>query len=311
MSGAPEPLTPPECDLRDYPWMPLDAARLLDSSLFARSTGDEFKAAVALWCKAWGQLPAGSLPDDDRDLAHLSGAGSRWSKVKEMALHGWRLCSDGRLYHPVVAEKANEAWERKLAQRARTEAARAAKAAKKGASVAPPASAPSSPVTASVTETVTTRVADSVTEVATGSTRPDQTRPISSSLRSEGARPATEPAEERRARGCQIPEGWRPGPEGEAYCRGKGLHLRDTFEAFRDHHRAKGTVLRDWDAGWRTWCQREVKFSAARTSASRRKTPSELIAELDARSAPPGFDFDGDHPEPRFVPATMIPGRPH
>lgn len=119
MSDLPEPLTPADCDLRDFGFMPLDCARLLDSSLFARSTGDEFKAAVALWCKAWGQVPAGSLPDDNRDLVHLSGAGARWNKVKAMALHGWVKCSDGRLYHPVVAEKAMEGWAKKLLQRAR------------------------------------------------------------------------------------------------------------------------------------------------------------------------------------------------
>lgn len=120
MTAPPEPLTPPDCDLRDFAFMPLDVARLMDSSLFARSTGDEFKAAVALWCKAWMQVPAGSLPNDPRDLAYLSGAGHRWAKVKAMALHGWVECSDGRLYHPVVAEKAREAWGKKCAQRERS-----------------------------------------------------------------------------------------------------------------------------------------------------------------------------------------------
>lgn len=119
MTDAPAPMTPPDCDLRDFAFMPLDVARLTDSSMFARSTGDEFKAAVSLWCKSWTQVPAGSLPNDARDLAYLSGAGSRWNKVKAMALHGWQLCSDGRLYHPVVAEKALEAWRKKLSQRER------------------------------------------------------------------------------------------------------------------------------------------------------------------------------------------------
>lgn len=107
------PLTPADCDLRDFAFMPLDAARLLDSDLFALSTGDEFKAALALWCKSWVQVPAGSLPDDDRVLAHLSGAGSKWKKVKDMALRGFIKCDDGRLYHTIVCEKANDAWERR------------------------------------------------------------------------------------------------------------------------------------------------------------------------------------------------------
>lgn len=114
-----EPMTPPECDLRGLPFMPLDVVRLADSDLFALSTGEEFKAAVALWCKSWLQVPAASLPNDDRILAHLSGAGSRWPKVKAMALRGWIECSDGRLYHPVVAEKARHAWKQREQQRAR------------------------------------------------------------------------------------------------------------------------------------------------------------------------------------------------
>ena len=34
------------------------------------------------------------------------------------------------------------------------------------------------------------------------------------------------------------------------------------FPHFADHHRAKGNVLADWNAAWRTWCRRGVKFDA-------------------------------------------------
>ena len=113
MTDRPEPLAPVDCDLRGYQFMPMDTIRLLDSDLFALSTGDEFKAALALWCKSWSQVPAGSLPKDDRVLAHLSGTGNGWRKVKELALRNWIECSDGRLYHPVVVEKALGAWSRR------------------------------------------------------------------------------------------------------------------------------------------------------------------------------------------------------
>jgi Protein of unknown function (DUF1376) len=104
-----EPLTPADCDLRGLPFMPLDVIRLCDSDLTAISTGDEFKAAVLLWAKSWLQVPAASLPDDDRVLAHLSGTGAKWRKIKPVAMRGFILCSDGRWYHPIVAEKALEA----------------------------------------------------------------------------------------------------------------------------------------------------------------------------------------------------------
>lgn len=104
--SLPEPLTPADCDLRGLPYMPLDVIRLLDSDMFAETTGDEFKAAVALWCKSWTQVPAASLPNKDKVLAHLSGNAEKWKRIKEGAMRGWILCSDDRWYHPVVAEKA-------------------------------------------------------------------------------------------------------------------------------------------------------------------------------------------------------------
>ncbi len=110
MVDLPVPLTPPDCNLRGMPFMPLQVVTLLDSDLFALSTGDEFKAAVALWCKSWNQIPGGSLPNDERILAAFSQT-KNWKKVKEMAMRGWILCDDNRFYHPVVAENVLKAWE--------------------------------------------------------------------------------------------------------------------------------------------------------------------------------------------------------
>src|SRR5206468_1546129 len=47
---------------------------------------------------------------------------AEWERIKDLALDGWVRCSDGRLYHPVVAEKAREAWEQKLQYRERKQA---------------------------------------------------------------------------------------------------------------------------------------------------------------------------------------------
>lgn len=109
----PDPLVPAEVDLSGMSYMPLEVSRLLNSDLFVLSSGDEFKAAVSLWCKSWQQVPAGSLPNNDRILAYLSGTFQKWNKLKGLALHGWTLCSDDRYYHHVVAEKALAAWEQR------------------------------------------------------------------------------------------------------------------------------------------------------------------------------------------------------
>lgn len=123
----PPPLTAADCDLRDFPFMLLDVKRLRDSDMALTETPEACWAALLLWCASWHQVPAGSLSDDDRVLANLAGYGrvvKEWRKHKAGALHGWVKCSDGRLYHKTVAEKANAAWESKLQQRWKTECAR-------------------------------------------------------------------------------------------------------------------------------------------------------------------------------------------
>jgi hypothetical protein len=122
MSDPIAPMTPADCDLRTLPYMPLDVVRLRDSGLSMTATGEEFRTAVLLWCAAWHQVPAASLPDDDAALAQLAGFGrsvKEFKKVKTGALRGWVKCSDGRFYHPVVSEKANAAWAERIKYRER------------------------------------------------------------------------------------------------------------------------------------------------------------------------------------------------
>lgn len=127
MSDIPEPLTPADCDLREFPFMPLDVGRLRDSKLVSHVPPAQCFFAVILWCASWHQIPAASLPDDDIELARLAGFGfvvKEWKKVRAGALYGWIKCADGRLYHPVVAEKARTAWQAKHEQRWKSECAR-------------------------------------------------------------------------------------------------------------------------------------------------------------------------------------------
>ncbi len=127
MSEFPAPLSPPDCDLRDFPFMPVDIQRLFNSEFHARTDDAAWRAGVTLWLKSFHQVPSGSVPDDDVSLARLAELGrdvKGWRRIREMALYGWVKCSDGRLYHPVVAEKAAEALAGKKSQRARTAKAR-------------------------------------------------------------------------------------------------------------------------------------------------------------------------------------------
>lgn len=129
MSDLPAPMTPPDCDLKDFPHTPIYRARLRGSSFNAKASDAEWRAGVNLWLNAQDQVPAGSLPDDDTELCRLADLGRdtrSWKKVKEMALHGWCKCSDGRLYNKTVAEVVNKQWQSKIDQRNKTLKARIA-----------------------------------------------------------------------------------------------------------------------------------------------------------------------------------------
>lgn len=115
MNNSKIPLTPKECDVSNFPFMPLDIDRLLNSETWILGDDSEKVASMTLWLKSWSQIPAASIPNNDKMLAHLSGMGTKWKKVKDHALRGWVDGGDGRLYHHVVAEKALEAWIEKLA----------------------------------------------------------------------------------------------------------------------------------------------------------------------------------------------------
>lgn len=119
---SPAPFTPAEADLQDFPFMPLHVARLRDSDLAAEAHPEACWYAVLLWAAAWHQLPAGSLPAGEAVLARLCGLGRdlrTFRRHSADAMRGWVECTDGRLYHPVVAEQVNAAWSEKLAYRDR------------------------------------------------------------------------------------------------------------------------------------------------------------------------------------------------
>lgn len=124
------PLTPAGCDLRDFQYLPLDVERLRDSELATLESPEACWAAVLLWCASWHQVPAASLPNDERILANYAGYFHRgkvdpaWESIRAGAMRNWVLCSDDRYYHPVVAEKANVAWESKWLQAHKSELAR-------------------------------------------------------------------------------------------------------------------------------------------------------------------------------------------
>lgn len=156
---AQEPLTPPDCDLTDFKFMPLEVARLKKSKEWraGRKKPEIAFYSINLWCASWHEIPAASLEDDDETLAEAAMCDLKtWKKVKAEVMRKWVKCSDGRLYHPIVAEKARESWTKKINNRERTAAAREARQRKAtGARSTNAATTTTAPVANSVTEEVT------------------------------------------------------------------------------------------------------------------------------------------------------------
>jgi hypothetical protein len=120
--SLPEPLTPPDCDLRDFPRMMIDITRIFSSGFNTAASRNPIAWMIGhkLWYRSWHQVPAGSLPDDDEELCHLAELGfdlKTFKKARAVAMRGWVKCADGRIYHPTVCEIALESWIEKLMQR--------------------------------------------------------------------------------------------------------------------------------------------------------------------------------------------------
>lgn len=127
----PDPPVPADVDLRGLEYMPLFGNHLFGSQFNSTLDDGAWRAGVTLWWAAWNQKPAGSLPDDDVALAQLAGLGrdvKTWKRVRAHALHGFALCTDGRLYHRFLCDQVLVAWEKRVKERRRKANWRATKA---------------------------------------------------------------------------------------------------------------------------------------------------------------------------------------
>ncbi len=305
-------MVPPEVDLRDFKFMPLDVVRLRDSGLTAKATGDEFRAAVLLWCASWHQVPAASLPDDDDELANICGysrSRREWAKVRVGALRNWTGCSDGRLYHAAVAGKALEAWIEKLASaiggaagnakrwnvkidtdRLRAQFRQAVDALR---TIDPQSSTLRKKAVAVLTMPSLPESEGESGGESGGDSHPDRNGQRQGQRQGQGEeREKSAQAKAPRAasasppsRGSRLPVDWQPGPEQESFAESLGIRngaVHAELAKFRDYWAAqpgqKG-VKADWTATWRNWLRRVAESKGA--------------AKLPGQQ--PGFDLDGVH----------------
>lgn len=124
MSSLPAPLVPLECNMAGNDWFPFYFQRVRKSKWWRRASDLARARNIMLWGEAYQSTPAGSMPDDDDDLAEAAGFGmdiDAFLAVKDEIMSPWTMCSDGRWYHPTLCEVVMEAWE-KIGERRRKEA---------------------------------------------------------------------------------------------------------------------------------------------------------------------------------------------
>lgn len=92
-------------------------------------------------------------------------------------------------------------------------------------------------------------------------------------------------------RGTKAPDHLLITPDMRMWAKGKGVlvDLDSETEVFLDHHRAKGTVFKDWVAAWRTWMNNSLKFSVAK-----RPTQPAAVDDFQLPTPPPEIRDDPD-----------------
>lgn len=272
------PLVAADVDLRGFEFMPLFGDRLFKSATWIGASAEAKVAALRLWWHSYGhEVPASSLPDDDNLLSDYAGYGvmvREWRKVKAQAMRGYVLCSDGRWYHPIVAELAMDGWKERVRNREKQRAWRERNQKKDGDVT----------VTDGVTKPLrnagqgedSERTVNGQGQVNLKTTSGGDLPVVTPDEPSPPDEPATTPKGSRLAKNWKLPKAWgewalkeRPG-----WSKDKVLKVA---EKFRDHWIAqpgqKG-VKAEWDAMWRNWVRNEGDSHTEAETAKPKAAPS-------------------------------------
>jgi hypothetical protein len=258
------PLVPVECNMGGNEWFPLHFRRLRKSKWWRRASDLARSRNVMLWGEAYQSTPAGSLADDDDELAEAAGFGmdvEAFLAAKAEIMAPWMLCTDGRWYHPTLCEVVIEAWEKaseKRQKEARRKAEQRAKVrtpvrAEKANVPRDTANGPTGqPEPSRGTGGGVTRDQCAQEEEITGEEKTGQ------DSRSRDTVAASKP------RGARLPADWSPTEADRAYAAAQGFSPALTervAERFRNYWLAKtgrNATKLDWPATWRNWVLEEA-----------------------------------------------------
>ena len=128
------------------------------------------------------------------------------------------------------------------------------------------------------------RWGNKVNEEAIATLSPSHSHPIDTLIATNNQEPITnvitqdKPAKVKKV-GHSIPDDFEPNESCVALASELGISWKAEISKFRDHHLQKGTLGKDWNAGFRTWLNNAVKFGTATKVSSTESVgnPGDLI----------------------------------
>jgi hypothetical protein len=118
--------------------------------------------------------------------------------------------------------------------------------------------------------------------VSHGPPNPTQPNPTRSSY---GTTDGADKPPASRAR--QLPDDFRPSESHEKLAADLGVDLAAEWSQFTDHHRAKGSAMKNWDAALRTWIRNAKRFGSRPAPQPERRR--HLIDARDLELPPDGL----------------------
>lgn len=112
------------------------------------------------------------------------------------------------------------------------------------------------------------------TDASRARPHPDPTRPVVPKGTTGGA----------PKRATQRPPEWSPNDKHEDIANEVGVDLAGELSQFCDHHDAKGSTFKDWDAAFRTWLRNAAKFRRDRATPAQPPPPTRF---RDVTTEPP------------------------
>lgn len=113
-----------------------------------------------------------------------------------------------------------------------------------------------------------------------GVARPSPSHPPSSEESSNPPSLRSVPPKRRE----RLRDDWAPSEAGEKFAEDHGVDARNEAQKFRNHHTAKGSLMADWDAAWRTWCGNAQRF-APRAKPIPGQSPLDLMIRAERMAA--------------------------